>query len=91
MLDFNLPTAKYQEQIHQSSIPQTQEEFLIKAEIAGFDTHDLSAFNAYIYIYIYVYMFGKLHPDSFVWISLLNSRSKIPPHPHPPGDQGSIP
>ena len=56
MLDFNLPTAKYQEQIHQSSIPQTQEEFLIKAEIAGFDTHDLSAFNAYIYIYICIYV-----------------------------------
>ena len=69
MLDFNLPTAKYQEQIHQSSIPQTQEEFLIKAEIAGFDTHDLSAFNAYIYIYMYICLGNctQIHSYGFLY------------------------
>ena len=81
MLDFNLPTAKYQEQIHQSSIPQTQEEFLIKAEIAGFDTHDLSAFNAYIYIYsIYVWEIAPrfIRMDFFIEFPIENPTTPSP-------------
>lgn len=64
MFDSNLPTAKYQEQIYWSSIQQMHEEFLTTAEIACFDTRDLSSFNEYkTCVQIHSYRFLYWTPD----------------------------